>query len=264
MNSLRELQEACYRAFAHGDSTALLPAVRGNGIAPELRIEVYRNNSREIFRKTLTASFPVVERLVGESCFSGLAREYARQRPSQCGDLQRYGAWFAEFLDAIYADSRFRYLSDVARLEWALEEVHLEPDEPPVELAALSEFSPEQYDNLVFAVRRAIRLVGSRFPILSIWRANQPGNDSRVDLDGGGENAFVTRQGNDMGLGRLDDDAFMLALALARGRRLADAWNPRADAAAGDAPDLAAALGAILDSGLFAGVAAADSPHVYM
>ncbi len=262
MNSLRELQEACYRAFALGDTASLLPAVRGNGIAPESRIEVYRNNNREAYRKALAASFPVVERLVGEQCFAGLARKYAQEHPSRCGDLQRFGARFAALLDGIYADSRFCYLSDVAHLEWALEEVHLEPDEPTVELAALSKFNPEDYGDLVFTVRRAIRLVESRFPVLSIWRANQPGNDSRVDLDHGGENVFVARQDNDLKLGRLDDDAFALASALAQGLCLADAWKPRSDSENGDsahgAPDLAAALGEILNSGLFADVTAAD------
>ena len=268
MNSLRDLQHACYRAFALGDAAALLPAVRANGIPPALRIEVYRNNHREGRRKALTASFPAVERLVGESCFTGLARRYAREHPSRCGDLQQYGARFAAFLDGVYADSRFRWLTDVARLEWAVEEVHLEPDEPPLERAALSRFGPEQYGDLVFAVRRAVRFVESRFPVLSIWRANQPGNDARVDLDRGGENVFAARRGDGIHLGLLDANAFALASALAHRRRLTDAWSPGCDAVAAGrahdapdpaaAPDLAAALGAILDSGLFAGVAAAD------
>ena len=264
MNSLRELQEACYRAFALGDTAALLPAVRGNGIAPELRVEVYRNNSREIYRKALTASFPVVERLVGETCFAGLTQKYTREHPSRNGDLQQYGTQFAALLDSVYANSRFSYLSDVARLEWAIEEIHLEPDEPPLELAALGKFSPAHFGNLVFTVRRAIRLVESSFPILSIWRSNQPGNDTRVDLNQGGENAFVARQGNDLNLGRLDNNAFALASALARGLCLADAWNPRSDSTHGDrahtAPDLAEALGAILNTGLFADVTAPDPP----
>ena len=255
MNSLRELQESCYQAFACGDTAALLPAVRGNGTAPEKRIEIYRNNNREIFRKSLLASFPVIERLVGEPCFAGLARGYTRKHPSRSGDLQRFGANFAAFLDGVYADSRFCYLSDVARLEWALEEVHVEPDEPPLEFAELSGFSPREHSDFVFTFRKAVRLVGSRFPILSIWKANRPGNDSRVDLDQGGENVAVFRRRDDLLMRPLDGDAFALALELARGVRLADAWE--SDRAA---PDLAAALQAIMSFGLLAEVSLADPP----
>ena len=265
MNSLRDLQATCYQAFTD-DSSVLLALVRDHGIAPDQRVEVYRNNHREIFRKALAASFPVVERLVGEACFAGLAREYSRKHPSRSGDLQRYGKNFPAYLEGTYGETPFRYLPDVASLEWALEEVHLDRDEPPLAISALGQFRADDYGNLVFVSRRAIRLMRSRYPVFSIWRANQSGSDDRIDLDRGGENVAIARRGNDLQVHKLDRAAFGLATELARGVRLEDAWRPFDGEPQRDnqgaAPGLAAALQTILSLGLFAGVSAAGAQPV--
>ena len=260
MNSLRELQTTCIQAFT-GDSSELLALVRDNGVAPEQRVEVYRNNHREIFRKALAASYPVIERLVGDACFAGLAREYTRANPSRSGDLQRYGQDFPGFLQGTYGDTQFRYLPDVASLEWALEEVHLDPDEPALSVSELGRFDENDFGNLVFAARSAMRLLRSHYPVFSIWRANQSASDDRIDLDRGGESVAIARRGHDLQVHRLDRATFCLAAELARGTRLQDAWRPDDGASGRDrngaAPDLAAALQTILSLGLFAGVSAA-------
>ncbi len=262
MNSLRDLQTTCGQAFT-GESSRLLALVRDNGVAPAQRVEVYRNNHREIFRKALAASYPVIERLVGDACFTGLAREYTRANPWRSGDLQRYGQDFSSFLKVSYGETQYRYLPDVASLEWALEEVHLDPDEPALSISEFGRFDETDYGNLVFVPRRAMRLLRSRYPVFSIWRANQSGSDDRVDLDQGGESVAIARQGHDLQVHRLDRAAFRLAAELARGTRLQDAWQPVDGASERDnnetAPDLASALQTILSLGLLAGVSAAGA-----
>ena len=266
MNSLRDLQTTCYQAFTNNDSTVLLPMVRDNGVAAEQRVAIYQNNYREIYRKTLAASFPVIEGLVGEACFEGLASKYTRTHPSRCGDLQRFGEDFPAFLDRTYGDSRFRYLPGVSELEWALEEVHLERDELPLAISEFVRFNEDDYGNLVFTARRAVRLLQSRYPVLSIWQANQPGSTAHVDLNRGGENVAVIRRGNDLQMHLLDEATFSLASELTLGAPLEDAWQPRDLALEGDdivaAPNLASALQTVLSLGLLAEVSTAGSPPV--
>lgn len=264
MNSLRELQESCYKAFVLGEPDALLPAVRTNDVAAEHRIQVYQNNARETFRKALLASFPVVERLVAEACFSGLALKYMREHPSRSGDLQKFGATFPDFLAEIYATTRFAYLADVAHLEWALEEVHLEPDEGVLDATELSSVPPEDHPTLVFRVRKALRLLRSPYPILSIWRANQPDNDASVDLDQGGECVAVLRRGDDLQMHLLDADAFTLASGFADGGSLQEACDSLADGFEADnddtVPDLATALQSVIGLGLLTSFSVATPP----
>ncbi len=259
MNSLRELQERCYRAFALGDAASLVTAVRSNGVSAEDRIGIYQNNARETFRKSLGASYPVIERLVGAACFEGLALKFMREQPSRSGDLQRFGAGFADFLAGIYATTQFAYLTDVARLEWALEEVHLEPDETPLDPAELSTVAPDDLANLTFRVRRAVRLIQSPFPILSIWRANQPEADARVDLDKGAECVAVLRRGDDLEMHPLDHAAFELASRLADASSLQQAWEAVTDEC-DDVPELATALQSVMRLGLLSSFDIADSP----
>ena len=75
MSSLRSLQERSYRAFLLGDAEPLVPELMSREIPAPISIQVYQNNARETYRKALEASYPVVERLVGEECFRGLAHK---------------------------------------------------------------------------------------------------------------------------------------------------------------------------------------------
>ena len=263
MNSLLELQEHCYRAFMLDDSTALQLAVRNNGVSAEHRIQIYQNNARETFRKALLASYPVIERLVGSECFAGLALKYMREHPSRSGDLQGFGTGFADFLTEVYENTRFSYLADVARLEWALEEVHLEPNEELLEPAELSTVSEADHPTLVFRLRKAVRLVRSPFPVLSIWRANQPGADTRIDLDKGAEQVAVLRSGDDLKMHPLDPDSFALATSFAHGASLQEAYeslssdlDEKTDA---ESPNLAAALQSVMGLGLLSSFSVRDS-----
>jgi len=264
MNSLRELQECCYRAFVLGESDDLRRAVRTNDVAAEHRIQIYQNNARETFRKTLVASYPVVERLVGEECFSGLALKYMREHPSRSGDLQKFGATFPNFLAEIYASTRFAYLANVGHLEWALEEVHLEPDEGILDASELSSVPPEDHPTLVFRVRKAVRLLRSPYPVLSIWRANQSDNDASVDLDQGGECVAVLRRGDDLEMHLLDADAFTLASGFADGGSLQEACDSLADGFEADnddaVPDLATALQSVIGLGLLTSFSVTTPP----
>jgi len=263
MTSLRELQQCCYRTFLLEESAELAPELASKAIPAATQIAVYQNNAQETFRKALLSSFPVVARLVGDDCLRGLARTYMREHPSLSGNLQGYGRDFPGFLDDLYGATRFSYLHDVARLEWALEEVHLEPQEPQLDVEALLDVAPKDHSRLTFKLRKASRLVSSCYPVLSIWRANQPGRDTVVDLNSGSEHGAVLRREDDVELQPLDHITYKLAVQLARGASL------EALVAAGDRLidhhhkdgelDLSSALQSLMKVGLVAGFSLADA-----
>ncbi len=182
MTSLREIQRRAYRAFFDDDASGVIPVLAGDSIPRAVQVQIYQNNARETFRKTLASSYPVVERLVGNACFRGLCREYMRQYPSRSGSLQHFGAKFSELLADQFGGTEYGYLPDVARLEWACE-------------AVLGE-------------RECVRLIGSTYPILAIWRANQPGESAIVDLSSGPEYVAVQRIGGDAILRLISHDEY--------------------------------------------------------
>jgi len=242
MLSLREVQRRAYRAIVLEDDVLALTRSRA------ARLEVYRNNARETFRKTLSATYPVVERLVGDACFRGIAAHFMREFPSRAGDLGRFGAELAILLEIYYRDTQFAYLADVARLEWACTEVETAADSAPFDLLELASVREEEHAMLRFAMRPCVRLVSSRYPVLRIWHANQGDDVGTVDLAGGGERVLVARRGQELRLEALDAGTFAFARSLADGEPLGDALDAGCTAARGFDPGAALGLLARLDA----------------
>ncbi len=246
MNSLRELQQRAYRAIALDDDLSI---VAGSVDRSRARLAVYRNNARVTFEKTLAATYPVVQRLVGEPCFRGLARELARDFPSRSGDLGRFGAELAALLDIYYRDTTFAYLADVARLEWAYAEAETAADAKPLDLRALAAIDPDQYSELRFVLHPSSRFVTSRYPVLSIWEAHQAADVRPVALGAGAEHVLLLRSRAEVRLHGLDTGTFAFARSLADGETLEDA---HATALAASEPfDLNTALARLATLNLF-------------
>jgi len=228
MSSLRELQQRAYRAIALEDDAVLVGA-KGRASA---RLEVYRNNARVTFEKTLAATYPVVKRLVGEPCFRGVARELAREFPSRSGDLGWFGAELATLLDICYRDTAFAYLADVARLEWAYGEAEAAADAAPLDLRRLAALDPADYAELRFALHPSVRFVTSRYPVLSIFEANLAEDVRPVALGAGAEHVLLLRSLGEVRLHGLDTGTFAFARSLADGETLEDAHETALAAAA--------------------------------
>jgi hypothetical protein len=253
VRSLRELQQRFYDAVLLGDAHALDGDVRAGAIPAGPRLEVYRNNAREGFRKALAADYPVIVRLVGEGCFRGLARSYMREHPSRSGDLQDYGRGFAAFLDARYGGGPWDYFADVARLEWACQEVLIAPDVQALGVERLAAVAPEHLEHMRLDLHPATRLVRSVYPILRIWQANQDGADDApvVDLASGGERVLLRRVVRGLELRRLEPADCALLAALRTGRPLGQAVD--AALAEDDHFDLQGALARAFSLGLVVG-----------
>ena len=251
MPALRELEERAYRAIMHAEASYLAPYVVSDDIPAESRIQVYQNNARESFIKTLAASYPVVLRLVGEDCFRSLARQYMQRHPSRSGDLQQFGYWFPSYLELCYGHSEYDYLGDVARLEWACEEVRTAPSAGSADLNGLVDIPDTRYARLRFWLYPAHRVVSSQYPILSIWQANQSDYSEPVDLRSGGEYVLVIRRGGDIELHRWPATLATFTTALGDGSQLGEAYALAS--AADSAFDLSDALARLASLNLLCG-----------
>ena len=218
MLSLRDLQEAFVAGALHDYSAPIAAHILGKGIAPERRLAIYRNNAVEGFLKTLQATFPALQRLAGEGWFRQTGREYLRRHPSRSGNIHYVGERFATFLDAELAGTEYAYFADVARLEWAYQEVLVAADHPTFDVAALATVPPEQYAVLTFRVHPALRLVRSRFPVLAIWKVNQADSavSERIDLASGSSSVLIIRREDHVELRELPGAEFELLAAFIR------------------------------------------------
>lgn len=257
MSALAELQGAFRVAILADDPARLAPEIEGDGIAPERRIAIYRNNTLTTLNEALAATFPVVRRLVDDRFFGFAAHAFIRAAPPRHGRLAGYGADFPRFLETFEPARGLAYLGDVARLEWAMNESMFETDAMPLDPAALAAADPAAIDGLRLIAHPTVRLVCSRWPVDLVWEANQDGADGAVDLGRGEARIVVLRPRLAVVYRALGPGAFALLRALVKGHPLGDAAAIAAGAEADF--DLQSALLDHLVAGTFSGFMAAPN-----
>lgn len=243
-----------------GFAAALLGGPEAPTEFPSERLAVYRSNLRSNYRNALSATYPVVERLVGGPFFNAAVDTYVIAHPSRSGDLNVYGERFAQFLATYAPAAPLPYLEDVARLEWAIDEAHRAAEVPRVPGAVLAAFAivpPDRLAALRLRVDPTCRFVDSPYPILRIWQVNQPAHDGprRIALDEGADAVLVRRDAQGTSIERVPAGTHAWLAALASGATLGAAI----DAAQGVDPNFD--LGTALHEQIAAGtiVAAVDA-----
>ncbi|HXW09289.1 MAG TPA: DNA-binding domain-containing protein [Steroidobacteraceae bacterium] len=195
-------------------------------IAVADRLAVYRNNARQFFRAALALTYPVLQRRVGEDFFRQLATEYRGAHPSRSGDLHWVGAEFPAWLEIRLHETEYAWLADLARLEWACEEAAAAATEAPVTLQCLAAIPPESVDGVRLRLQPSLRLVASRWPVWSVWSANQVEGAGPVDLTAGAEHcACIGTTDAGVAVFRLGIEAYGLLAELRQDASLADALS---------------------------------------
>ncbi|MCJ7452651.1 MAG: DNA-binding domain-containing protein, partial [Steroidobacteraceae bacterium] len=169
--SLAELQARFASALRAGDTqpnddaAGFAACIVDDGLAPASRLQVYRNNVSAMFTTALARSYPVLRQRVGEGYFAKLVAEYRSDHPSRSGDLHWIGRCFPEWIRARMAGTDYAWLADLARLEWACEEVLVSEFLQPALADSLARLMPEQLAGARLALQPGLRVVSSSFPV---------------------------------------------------------------------------------------------------
>jgi hypothetical protein len=194
-------------------------------VAVPERLAVYANNAWQFFHGALALTYPVLRRRVGEDFFRQLAHEYRAGHPSRSGDLHWIGEALPGWLVARLEDTEYAWLVDLARLEWACEEALAEATEPALPLATLGKMPADALDGVRLRLQPSLRRVESRWPIWSVWQANQDeATAAPVDLAAGPERCVcVDTLDGGVAVYRLDVEAYALLGALHDGATFTEA-----------------------------------------
>jgi hypothetical protein len=223
--------QACFasalRGVGDGGATAdpaFLAEIVAGGLEPVARLNLYRHNARAMFVGALARSFPVVLRRVGAGYFHRLAADYREAHPSRSGDLHWIGEHFPAWLAVHLTGTEYGWLADLARLEWACEEVLVAADAPAISMDALGGVAPEALPGMRLQLQPALRCVSSRYPVWSVWRANQPDQPGHaIGADRGAEHVIVTRGDDRPALHLRPENEVRFVAALSAGSGLQDA-----------------------------------------
>jgi Putative DNA-binding domain len=215
--ALPDLQ-AAFAAHIVGDDRAdLITSVAGDSIPAAARLRVYRHHVFHSLSAALTTTFPTVQALVGDEFFRGLARAFVASTLPTQPVLAEYGEGFAGFVAGYAPASGLPYLTDIARLDWALNAAFHSPAEPRLGVADLTAIPVEQLPAKSISLAPGAVIVRSAYPIDRIWAAAQPGaSKETVDLASGGARLLVLRRPDDAGFVPISagEAAFLEALAV--------------------------------------------------
>jgi len=222
---LREWQTEFLAALLDGPVERALPLVAADARRARSGIGVYAGNAAANFHTSLRLTFPAVHRLVGAEYFDQCVRDYRARHPSRSGDLHHAGDRFAQFMTERHAAGPHRYLGDVARLEWLIEESRRAADHAPFDLERLAGIRPETYDELRFVLSPSLRLFTADIPALEVWRANveSAALPPPIDLDAGPDRLAITRTRRRQEFHRLGPGEQRFVECLQRGLSLAAA-----------------------------------------
>jgi Putative DNA-binding domain len=128
--------------------------------------------------RALAARYPVARRLIGDDSFLDVARRFVAMQPPRLTNIQHFGEAFPQYLRSLGAAASFEYVADIAELEAARARAYHSADACPLDARALLSRAPLNGSGLV--LHPSVGLVASRFPIVTIWRANQTGADGGI------------------------------------------------------------------------------------
>ena len=242
------LQRAIARAITDPDA-ALPPGLIGS----PARLNVHRNNIAASLTAVLAARYPVIRRLVGDDFFGAAAGTFIACHPPQNPALMEFGGAFSVFLAALEPAASLPYLPDIARLEWARHTAFHAADAEPADLSIIARLDPDRMPLLRLSMHPSAAVIGSSFPILSIWRTNSfDATVKPIALEAGGETVLIVRPHLDVVTAIMPTASDRFTAALAGGATLGDA----AQAAAAHAPDfdLATALAELFRRQAFAAI----------
>ena len=217
------MSTAIQAEFAKSLLEAGLPppgAIRlSDGVDPERRFAIYRNNVVVGLVRALEARFPVVMRLVGEDFFRAMAQVYVTQDPPRSPILFRYGSTFPDFISGFPPAGDIPYLADVARLELARGRAYHAADLRPLPSNAFASLDADRLAVTGVRFHPSVEILTSPFPIVSIWRAHQQEGEPRIDRFQG-EAALVLRPDLDVEVHLLPRGGYQFLSALQQGASL--------------------------------------------
>ncbi len=189
------------------------------------RLGVYKNNVYSTLIDALAATFPAVERLVGDEFFRYAAREYIAIHAPSSPLLLGFGHKFPQFLARFAPAATVAYLPDVAELEFKWLEAFHAPEAVALGAERVAERLADPEHAAPLRLHPSARLMRSRHPVSRIWELNRnPApieNNTRVPAEP--EQLLIVRPRATVEVRRIHPCAYAALEAIAANRPLADA-----------------------------------------
>lgn len=137
-------------------------------LAPEQRLDIYRDMYAIRMEEALEADYPAVAAMLGHHDFHPLVNAYVQAYPSTTYTLNRLGDAFPQFIAQRWP--RRRALHELARLELAMTEVFDEEESPLIDASAIANVPPHEVASMRLVPIRALRLLAFEYPVNDLFQ----------------------------------------------------------------------------------------------
>lgn len=131
MPTLPEMQRQFTAALLAGDATIAAGILAADHAE---RIVLHQQNRLAALTQALAFTHPATQALVGNDYFAHAAEHFIAAHPPRHALLSLYGGEFGAFLAGFLTDETLGYVADVARLEWAVDQLDLDGAAPVIDL----------------------------------------------------------------------------------------------------------------------------------
>ena len=151
---------------------------------------VYRNTVIHGAVEALRDNYPVVEQIVGNDMFQGIAVEFAAECPPRSPMLALFGDGFAQWLERQPWIGDLEYLPDVAQIERLHVESMMAADADPL---GIDEVLALKSAETRLRLHPSVRFDWLRTPAMSIWLAHQQAIGAAIAPEWKAEGALFVR-----------------------------------------------------------------------
>ena len=175
MDEARRQAELIAAIFSPQAPDAACAGMRQEGTRWQTGLAAYRGNGLAHARNALRVQFPTLFAMLGSDAFAALCARYWRAHPPRRGDLAWVGEELAEFIPAVTTLDDWPWLSDCARLDWALWQISSAASSRLTE-ADLRRLVDEDPGRLSLKLSASTRRLASAWPIATIYDAHHQKN----------------------------------------------------------------------------------------
>lgn len=224
--SLSEIQREFHSLVGPGEDPAgakEIPLNPQGGVPGNERVSVYAHGYYARIVEALLETYPAVKHVLGEKIFNDLAHAYAERYPSGEYNLTQMGKYFPEFLKDPGVAEEMPFLSGLAALEWRVSLAFHAYDGKPLETAALSQITPEDWEKASLVFQPSVSVLRSEWPVFDIWKArNEPVEKIKIDMVNRPQNILIFRQGLEVHCTLLGPAQFQMLEGLLAGKTLGE------------------------------------------
>lgn len=245
--SLSQLQQNFNRALHYQASGEECNIVSDHFSADE-RMQIYRNNFIVSLSEVLEATYPMVLALVGEECFTQLARQHVLNHPLLAGNVTHYGEHFSDTIALFPAVMEAApYCIEVAKFEWAIDESGQRRDSQPLNqawhpLAKLADIDPSLHEQLTFHLASGVITFESDVAVFSLKIAIESNQFDELKLELSEQGVIASLASGEQWTQSLNPEVFALLKHIQSGKVLAEI-----------PPELLAQLNYLIENQLIAG-----------